>query len=224
MGYVCDSFRSLIHDNRQLTDMDRFSYLKSALSGEALQEIESVELSAANYSVAWKALESRYENKKLIVKAYLDSLFAVEGLKRESYDGLSNLIGGFEKNLQMLQKIGEQTDGWSTILAHMVYSRLDPATLRLWETHHNSANVPTYQNIISFLRSHCSVLQSITPMLSPNCSDQRSSKSPMCHTIVKSSNKCPFCNGPWHSAFVCSSFQRLLVPERNEAVFKAKLC
>ncbi|XP_065084795.1 uncharacterized protein LOC135707004 [Ochlerotatus camptorhynchus] len=72
-----NSFRSLIHENKQLTDMDRFSYLKSVLSGEALQEIESVELSAVNYSVAWKALESRYENKKLIVKAHLDSLFAV---------------------------------------------------------------------------------------------------------------------------------------------------
>lgn len=103
-----DSFCSLIHENRQLTDIDRFSYLKSALSGEALLEIESVELSSANYSVAWKALESRYENKKLIVKAHLDALFAVEGLKRESYDGLNNLISTFEKNLQMLQKIGEK--------------------------------------------------------------------------------------------------------------------
>lgn len=59
-----DSLCSLIHENRQLTDMDRFSYLKSALTGDALLEIESVEPSAANYSVAWKALESRYENKK----------------------------------------------------------------------------------------------------------------------------------------------------------------
>ncbi|XP_062557874.1 uncharacterized protein LOC134222726 [Armigeres subalbatus] len=47
-----DSFRSLIHENKQLTDVDRFSYLKSALSGEAIQEIESVEFSAVNYSVA----------------------------------------------------------------------------------------------------------------------------------------------------------------------------
>lgn len=70
-----DSFRSLIHDNKQLTDMDRFSYLKSSLTGEALQEVDSVELSSANYSVAWMALVSRYENKKLIVKAHLDTLF-----------------------------------------------------------------------------------------------------------------------------------------------------
>ncbi|XP_062717112.1 uncharacterized protein LOC134292196 [Aedes albopictus] len=220
-----DSFCSLIHENKQLNDMDRFSYLKSALSGEALQEIESVGLSAANYSVAWKALESRYENKKLIVKAHLDALFAVEGMKRESYDGLSNLISGFEKNLQMLQKIGEDTAAWSTILAYMVYSRLDPATLRQWETHHNSKDVPTYQNMLDFLRSHCAVLQSVAPASSkPSGSDYRSSKPSVCHTTVKPSRKCPFCGDSWHPAFVCGKFQRLQVSERLEVVSKAKLC
>ncbi|XP_062542404.1 uncharacterized protein LOC134210367 [Armigeres subalbatus] len=196
-----DSFRSLIHENKQLTHVDRFSYLKSALSGEAIQEIESVEFSAVNYSVAWEALESRYENKKLIVKAHLDSLFAVEGLKQESYQGLNNLVGVYEKNLQMLQKIGEQTSGWSTILAHMVSSRLDPATLRQWETHHNSKEVPTYNSLITYLRSYCSVLQSVAPTKS-NYSDQRALKPSVCHTVVKSSHKCPFCNEAWHSAFV----------------------
>ncbi|XP_062713630.1 uncharacterized protein LOC134290492 [Aedes albopictus] len=220
-----DSFCSLIHENKQLNDMDRFSYLKSALSGDALQEIESVELSAANYSVAWKALESRYENKKLIVKAHLDALFAVEGMKRESYDGLSNLISGFEKNLQMLQKIGEDTAAWSTILAYMVYSRLDPATLRQWETHHNSKDVPTYQNMLAFLRSHCAVLQSVAPASSkPSGSDDRSSKSSVCHTTVKPSRKCPFCGDSWHPAFVCGKFQRLQIAERLEVVSKARLC
>ncbi|XP_062709928.1 uncharacterized protein LOC134288608 [Aedes albopictus] len=220
-----DSFCSLIHENKQLNDMDRFSYLKSALSGEALQEIESVELSAANYSVAWKALESRYENKKLIVKAHLDALFAVEGMKRESYDGLSNLISGFEKNLQMLQKIGEDTAAWSTVLAYMVYSRLDPATLRQWETQHNSKDVPTYQNMIAFLRSHCAVLQSVAPVSSkPSGSDYRSSKPSVCHTTVKPSRKCPFCGDSWHPAFICGKFQRLQVAERLEVVSKARLC
>ncbi|XP_062710550.1 uncharacterized protein LOC134288749 [Aedes albopictus] len=220
-----DSFCSLIHENKQLNDMDRFSYLKSTLSGEALQEIEAVELSAANYSVAWKALESRYENKKLIVKAHLDALFAVEGMKRESYDGLSNLMSGFEKNLQMLQKIGEDTAAWSTILAYMVYSRLDPATLRQWETHHNSKDVPTYQNMLAFLRSHCAVLQSVAPVSSkPSSSDYRSSKPSVCHTTVNLMRKCPFFGDSWHSAFVCGKFQRLQVAERLEVVFKAKLC
>ncbi|XP_065076555.1 uncharacterized protein LOC135700092 [Ochlerotatus camptorhynchus] len=167
-----DSFRSLIYENKHLTDVDRFSYLKSVL-----QETESVELSSVNYSVAWKALEFRYENKKLIVKAHVDSFFAVDGLKRESYGGLSNLISASEMNLQMLKKIGEKTTAWSKILAYIVYSRLDPTTIRQWETHHNSMGVPTYENLIGFLRNHCAVPQSVAPtnsIVKPIHSDQRS--------------------------------------------------
>ncbi|XP_055542582.1 uncharacterized protein LOC129728192 [Wyeomyia smithii] len=104
-----DSFQSLIHINPQLSDMDRFTYLRSALVGDVLQEISSIGLSAANYSIAWTALQNRFENKKLIVKAHLDALFSVEGLKKESYEQLNHLLTDFEKNLQMLEKIGQDT-------------------------------------------------------------------------------------------------------------------
>ncbi|XP_062540862.1 uncharacterized protein LOC134208916 [Armigeres subalbatus] len=156
-----DAFRSLIHENRDLTDMDRFTYLRSSLTGDALQEISSVELSAANYPVAWTALEDRYHNQKLIVKAYLDAIFRIEPMRKESFEALSQLISDFEKNLQMLQKMGQNTDGWSTILVHMVCSRLDGVTLRFWESSHNSKEVPAYRNLINFLKNHCAVLQSV---------------------------------------------------------------
>ncbi|XP_062703855.1 uncharacterized protein LOC134286280 [Aedes albopictus] len=156
-----DAFQSLIHRNRELTDMDKFTYLRSSLSGDALLEVSSIELSAANYSVAWDALEDRYHNRKLIVKAYLDAIFRIESMRRESYEALSQLISDFEKNLQMLKKMNQDTDSWSTILVHMVCSRLDSATLRFWEAAHNSKEVPTYRNLTTFLKNHCAVLQSV---------------------------------------------------------------
>ncbi|XP_058827429.1 uncharacterized protein LOC131687365 [Topomyia yanbarensis] len=218
-----DSFQSLIHRNPQLTDMDKFTYLRSSLSGDALQEISSVGLSAANYIVAWEILENRYENKKLIVKAHLDALFAIEGLKRESYDKLNQLISDFEKNLQMLDKIGQNTSEWTTILAYMVCSKLDSITLRQRETHHNAKEVPTYAALLSFLRNHCDVLQSVAPAKSQTI-DHRSSKSTVCHTVVKTSNRCTLCSESWHPPSQCAMFQRMKVSERIEAVAKHRLC
>ncbi|XP_058811088.1 uncharacterized protein LOC131675984 [Topomyia yanbarensis] len=218
-----DTFRSLIDQSTQLNEIDKFTFLRASLSGEALQEINSVEISAANYDVAWKALQERYENKKLLVKAYLDALFFIEPLKKESYDGLSQLIGQFEKNLQMLEKIGESTENWSTILAYMVCTRLDSSTLRQWESHHNSKDVPNYRDLMGFLRSQCSVLQSISIPSKMN-SDPRSQKVAVCHTLVKTSGKCPFCGESWHSAFQCVKFQKQSVPDRISAVMRSKLC
>ncbi|XP_058828361.1 uncharacterized protein LOC131688206 [Topomyia yanbarensis] len=47
-----DTFKYLLSDNAQLTEIDKFTYLRTSLSGKALQEIGSIELSAANYSIA----------------------------------------------------------------------------------------------------------------------------------------------------------------------------
>ncbi|XP_062538515.1 uncharacterized protein LOC134206800 [Armigeres subalbatus] len=214
---------SLIQQNGKLNPMYKFTYLRTSLKGDALMEINTIELSAVNYEVAWQVLQERYENKKLIVKAYLDALFSMEPLRRESYDGLNQLVSEFEKNLQMLEKIGEQTAQWSTILAYMLCGRLDTATLRLWEAHHNSKDVPKYKDLVNFLRNQCSVLQSIAP-LKASSSDQRQSKASMCHAVVKTSNKCPFCGDSWHTPFHCLKFQKMKIAERNEAVMRGKLC
>ncbi|XP_058817129.1 uncharacterized protein LOC131680431 [Topomyia yanbarensis] len=218
-----DTFRSLIHENHQLTTMDRFTYLKSSLAGEALQEISAVEMSSVNYDVAWCMLEKRYENTKLIVKAHLDSLFSVEAMKRENYETLNKLIGDFEKNLLMLDKMGENTSNWSTILVHMICSRLDASTLRHWETYHNSKDVPSYEKLIQFLRNHCSVLQSITPVQTSSVIEERT-RIGVSHSVVQSYGKCQFCGEAFHSAFRCTKFLRMEVAERNEAVRRLKLC
>ncbi|XP_055645590.1 uncharacterized protein LOC129782412 [Toxorhynchites rutilus septentrionalis] len=218
-----DTFRSLIHNNTQLTPMDRFTYLRSSLSGDALQKISSIEQTAANYEVAWEALEKIYENKKLIVKAHLDSLFSLDVLKRESYEGLNHLISEFERNIQMLEKIGQKTAEWSTILAYMVGSRLDTVTLRHWETHHNSKDAPSYNNLLEFLRNHCAVLQAVASS-KPSNPDFRQPKLSVCHTTYGKGVRCPFCNDSWHSAFKCAKFQKMKISERIEAVAKYKLC
>ncbi|XP_055523061.1 uncharacterized protein LOC129717231 [Wyeomyia smithii] len=218
-----DMFQSLIHNNNQLSAMDKFSYLRSSLVGESLQEIESIEMTVANYEIAWDLLKKRYENRKLIVKAHLDALFAVEPMKRESYDGLNQVISEFDKNLQMLEKVGENSSQWSTVLAHMMCSRLDQITLRHWESHHSSKEVPKYDELVSFLRNHCSVLQSIAP-LRPAHAEVKKSKFSVVHASTQSFKRCPFCGESPHSAFKCQKFLKLRVSERYEKVKRSGLC
>ncbi|XP_058827648.1 uncharacterized protein LOC131687575 [Topomyia yanbarensis] len=122
----------------------------------------------------------------------------------------------------MLEKIGESTENWSTILAYMICTRLDSSTLRQWESHHNFKDVPNYRDLMGYLRSQCSVLQSISIPSKMN-SDPRSQKVAVCHTLVKTSGKYPFCGESWHSAFQCAKFQKQSVPDRISAVMRSKL-
>ncbi|XP_055591290.1 uncharacterized protein LOC129743332 [Uranotaenia lowii] len=218
-----DTFRSLIHLNDQLSTMDKFTYLRSSLTGDAFQEIASVDVTAANYSVAWDLLQKRYENKKFIVKAHLDALFSIEPIKRESFEALSHLISEYDRNLLQLAKIGEETESWSSVLAYMVCSRLDSSTLRLREAHHASKEVPTYDDLIDFLRQQCAVLQSIASA-KPDANEPKNPRFSVSHTTVRPSSRCPFCGGEPHSAFKCQKFLKLKVPERHEMVKRHGLC
>ncbi|XP_055632550.1 uncharacterized protein LOC129773023 [Toxorhynchites rutilus septentrionalis] len=218
-----DNFQNLIHRNNQLMPMDKFTYLRSSLMGEALKAIDSVELSAVNYEVAWTLLQNRYENRKLIVKAYLDALFAGESMKKESYDSLNRLISDFEMNLMMLDKVGEPTANWSTLLVHMMCTRLDGTTLRHWESHHNSKDVPSYEKLIQFLRNHCSVLQSVAGNKPVPMEDKRS-KICISHTTTHTFNKCFFCGEAFHSAFRCMKFLKMKTSERVEISRRHALC
>ena len=47
-----DSFKSAVHDNPSFRDTQKLIYLRSCLSGKALEKIESLETTAANYQVA----------------------------------------------------------------------------------------------------------------------------------------------------------------------------
>lgn len=62
-----DSFKSLIHDNTKIADVQKLQYLRSCLNDEASKVISSLETSFANYDVAWTLLTDRYDNHRIII-------------------------------------------------------------------------------------------------------------------------------------------------------------
>ncbi|XP_053692239.1 uncharacterized protein LOC128740701 [Sabethes cyaneus] len=217
-----DTFKNLISDNAHLSEIDKFTYLRSSLSGEALQEIGSIELTSDNYSIAWSQLESRYENKKLLVKSHLDALLSIDQMKRETFESLNHLLNEFEKHLQILGKLGEETANWSTILAHILASKLDAATLRLWETEHRSREVPTCTKMLQFLKNHCIVLQSVMPKSCHPSDSKRSQRS--FSSYAGTQVACPFCSDEKHFGSQCKKFRSMKVEERRNAVKNNRLC
>ncbi|XP_062714172.1 uncharacterized protein LOC134290955 [Aedes albopictus] len=71
------TYVSLIHDSGELSDVQKFHYLKSALKGEAAKLIESLTLTNDNYSIAWSTITKRYSNEYLLKKRHLQALMEV---------------------------------------------------------------------------------------------------------------------------------------------------
>ena len=68
-----DLFKSLVDDDSNTSNIEKFYHLKGCLRGEAAEVIASLELSAENYKVAWDLLRDRYDNRKVIRQSHVKS-------------------------------------------------------------------------------------------------------------------------------------------------------
>lgn len=79
-----DTFNSVINVNQELSCVQKFQYLKSAVTGEASDIIQSLELLEQNYEIAWNLLKQRYDNKSTVVNAHLRALFELPSIAKKN--------------------------------------------------------------------------------------------------------------------------------------------
>ncbi|XP_043502762.1 uncharacterized protein LOC122524512 [Polistes fuscatus] len=100
-----DTFISLVHNDPNIDNIKKFHYLKSCLTAESSNIIDSIPVTADNYESAWKSLVDRYNNKKLLVNYHLKGLFDLPSLRSENCSELRNLLDCANKHLRALKAL-----------------------------------------------------------------------------------------------------------------------
>ncbi|XP_055632651.1 uncharacterized protein LOC129773116 [Toxorhynchites rutilus septentrionalis] len=236
-----DSFHTAVHSSNQLNEIQKFQYLKGCLKGDALRVIDSIAVSSENYSLAWKTLNNRYDNKRMLIKCHLKALFDTPAIRRESPESLLSLVDSFERNVSILKRLGEPADRWSSILVYHLSLRLDNHTLREWEhfSLRNSGNavnnpndgMPTYVDMIKFLQDHARVLQSLSTQFNTHHQSRvmETNSKPwkttlhVAETLSSSHHTCQCCDQA-HFLGSCSKFIELSPHERLGLVKTLRLC
>ncbi|XP_062714931.1 uncharacterized protein LOC134291330 [Aedes albopictus] len=104
-----DAYRSLIHNNKDLAAVDKFHYLMAALKDPVKRLLDTTSITGNNYKIAWDLLVSRYDNKRLLIKNHINSLFNVEPVEEESSVAILALVDHFERHVKILATLGEPT-------------------------------------------------------------------------------------------------------------------
>lgn len=164
-----DSYLSLVHNCKEISNIQKFHYLKSSLKGSAALVIDSVEFSSNNYGIAWELLLTRYNNSRLLIHNHVKSLFTMHVLNKESPGLIRNLIDTVLKNLRALKILGEPTDYWDTLIIYIVVSKLDQTTEREWEEYKSklfseiSSSQPALKidDLLKFLRGRADMLEAL---------------------------------------------------------------
>lgn len=232
-------FKSLINDNKSLTNVQRFFYLQSALKGEASQIISSLSNTDDNYKIAWDLLTERYENKRAIIHSHLKSIFDLPVVPKESHICLRKFLDSFQKHFRSLKNLGENVDDWNTILIFLLNSKLDAASRKEWEIHIKSNNSPKINDFVKFLGQRCQLLESLDSKLIINNNNQciqikkpndrrpvnTTTNQHYSHLSTNNSKgtTCPLCKEQ-HFIYDCKSFCDIPVNNRYAEAKKLNLC
>lgn len=210
-----DRFNSLIGYNAQLSNLQKFQYLKSSLTGEAARTVQSLEITELNYSIALQLLRDNFENKRLIINGHIQALFNMPYIKKESsqeYRDLINVITQNTRALQALDRPVNKSEDWliNLILMHCSYS------LQVeWENQLKVTQIPTLEELEKFLAKRCQVLESVTKP-----ENSVTFKQP-CPTMNQAS--CAVCSQQ-HKIFNCHKFRAMDVHKRSDVVRSKRLC
>lgn len=215
-----DLFRSLIHYDDRLTKIEKHHYLKTSLTGEAEQLLKNYTLTEANYDDAWRKLNERYENKRMIVSSILNRFLSQKTLMTASAKGLTDLLDTSSQCLTSLTNL--KIDSWNAMIVHIVVSKLDMETRKLWEQSlDDSSSIPTYKDLQSFLERQFRALEMYASKAKPVPQTQKVTNIKSFATKIE--NTCTYCSLN-HYICHCKDFASRSVPERQDFVKKNNIC
>lgn len=219
-----EQFVSLVEKNN-IDDSKKLYYLQASLKGV----VKQLQTTDDTYSTLMKALQDRYENKRIIVDMHINALLNLEKLSHESAKELRSIIDKLLKHIRALKTLKFNNNNFSEILLiNIVLQKLDRETRKQFEFSIDTTEVPTWDAFISFLQKRCQVLESLnrnTPFKpKPQMESNYRPRSLMLN--YKNSNKpCIACNSDtYHHLYKCSTFLNMSSSERFELVKKKNIC
>ncbi|XP_057670066.1 uncharacterized protein LOC130902185 [Diorhabda carinulata] len=227
-----DTFTALINNNPDIDDINKFHYLRANLEGSASQIIQSLEISAGTYKVAWDLLCKRYDNKKALIYNHLDALFGLKKIVKVSSFKLRNLSDTVSKHLRALNSLKLPTDQWDILILHLMAKSLEDGSVSKWEEYKSKKDLPSLEDMYEFLRSRSDLLERLELNKLEQGSKSGKTRSLLSADSENNSHenktsfqgfKCAICSGD-HRVFMCDKFKAMSVLNRMEQAKRLKLC
>ena len=135
-----DSYKLSVHDNRCLSTVDKFNYLKSLLEGPASHCIEGLPVTTSNYDDAIELLQKRFGRTQQVITAHMDELLKLPGCSSEKASSLCFIFDKIIVHIRGLTSLGEASDQYGSLLILIIMTKL-PSDIRLRIARQNNEEV-----------------------------------------------------------------------------------
>ena len=230
-----DCFESSVHTNTTLSDVQKFSYLRSLLHDEAASCIGGFQLTHLNYTKAIDLLRERFGQSHKISSAYMQSLLELPRPDNSTHS-LQRFHDKLETFVRGLESLGKCQDSYGDLLVPIIREKL-PSDLKRSMARDHGNRQWTLPELRDAIRKEVNILQEGETVETtesdahfPTASFFTGSRSSPVNrkkwgkTKLEFSQKrttCQFC-GKQHTATDCTSV--VSVEERLKYVKSKRLC
>ena len=125
-------FKTLIHDQQDLSDAEKLAHLQSSVTGVAKQAVEGMLVDGSLYLVALQTLMERFGREEDIVKANLATVFDIPPVKELDPSALSKLHAAIHCAVTVLSNLGFDADLNSIENLRQTVMKLPVTLMQAW--------------------------------------------------------------------------------------------
>ena len=115
-----ETFEAVVHRRTDLTNIEKFTYLRSLLDKTALQAIDGFFLTAENYTAAWRLLNERFGNEQISISSYMNKILNISPVYLPNVRSFRELYDNVESNVRALENFGVSYEQFGSLLIPIV--------------------------------------------------------------------------------------------------------
>ena len=222
-----DSFKSTVHENPNMSKIDKFSYLKSLMEGSAASCIQGLTLSEANYDSAITMLQERFGRPQQIITAHMEELPRIGS----TGDRPSSLRSTFDKimvHVRGLGSLGIRSEQYGSLLIPVIMSKF-PNEIRLRAARETNKDVWEIEELLQTIKQEVEARETsegtrVNPSRATFLSNRTPTNSnPTTGSFITNSTgiRCVYCNGDHFSA---SCTKVVNVKDRRDILKRSGRC
>ncbi|XP_055855989.1 uncharacterized protein LOC129919163 [Episyrphus balteatus] len=220
-------------NDSSLTKIEKFYYLLSCLTDQALGTVKAYQVTEANYPKALASLKERYDNDCLIFLECISQLIELPKIPKASSVSLRSLVDNISALFSSLLSIGSYENICNAIIIHIAISKVDQDTQSKWDEQLDYKKLPEWKECASVLNKRCQFLEARDSKQSRSESTLKpaiKSKPTFVNhhrpqtSLAVSQRSCIHCGDRTHSITNCKTFLELSVMDRFWKSKKLGLC
>ncbi|XP_059217729.1 uncharacterized protein LOC131994830 [Stomoxys calcitrans] len=221
-----DMFSAVYGEHPRLSAVQKLYHLRLKVRGQAALIVKKYKLCGENFALAWDALKTRYENRRILVDNQLKILLNLKQIPSESSEALQEIQATINDCLAALNAQKISTADWDPILVFLCSTKLPHETLSLWEQSLKShRDLPNWDQMDTFLSNRYEVVERLNSIQGAKKGNSRKQDSDIhaFNTESKAQFPCKICNSN-HSLRSCQEFLKMSPQARSEFVRQNNTC